>query len=102
MVSVKIYLSTNLNSVAAEATGKCSASFPDPADPEVTSYGLLFQELDPQDVHVVVELLLKDVGTLESVTDGAGEPAELEENTNDILLKLDPGQDHYLMVTFVE
>lgn len=86
------------------ASGLCDASFTDPTTAE-TGYGLIFTDLDPVEVVVVVKALdgedvasATTIGTVESAKDADGNDIELTTNGN-IPLKLDPGQDHKITVT---
>jgi len=101
-VTVTIYEPDEDDSMAM-ASGACDASFADDATGE-NSWGLLFTDLDPVDVIVVVKALddpdastAGTVGTVESATDADGNPIELI--NGNIPLKLDPGLNHKIVVT---
>lgn len=104
-VTVTIYEPDEDESMAT-ASGACDASFMDDATGE-TSYGLLFTDLDPVEVVLVVKALDGEdaatagtVGTIESAADADGNPIELD--NGNIPIKLDPGQHHKVVVTLVQ
>jgi hypothetical protein len=90
----------------ASASGACDASFPDPT-PDEPGYGMLFTDLDPVDVVIVVRALdgpepaeADTIGSVESATDADGNIIELL--NGNIPIKLDPGQHHKVVVTLVQ
>ena len=104
-ITVTIYEPDEDEAMATE-TGACDASFPDPATGE-TSYGVLFADLDPVDVVVVVKALddaeistAGSIGSVESAVDADGNVIELV--NGNIPLKLDPGKDHKILVTLTD
>ena len=104
-VTVTIYEPDEDDSMDSQS-GACDASFTDPATSE-TSYGLLFTDLDPVDVVVVVKALdgpdaatASAIGTVEAATDADGNAIELQ--NGNIPLKLNPGQDHRIVVDLAE
>lgn len=104
-VTVTIYEPDEDDSMAT-ASGSCDASFIDDATGE-TSYGLMFTDLDPVDIVLVVKALddpetatAGTIGTVDSATDADGNAITLL--NGNIPLKLDPGQHHKVIVELVQ
>jgi hypothetical protein len=104
-VSVEIYEPDEGEPMATQA-GTCDASFMDEASGE-TNYGVIFAELDPVDVLVVVEARdgpepasAKSIGAVERAEDADGN--EIELLNGNIPLKLNPGQHHKITVFLAE
>lgn len=102
-VSIKVFAPDEDNP-DAEANGACDAEFANPHDSGALGYGLLFEELDPEEMIVVVEVLNDagvDVGKIDSAEDDEGNPIDLNAGTGHLPIKLNPGQHHKVVVSLV-